>query len=216
MAEERVEGIDVSHYQGEIDWQTVAGADVRFAFIKSTDGTGAADPLFFQNWVRASEAGLRRGAYHFFRAQQDPERQAQRLIAMLEGDYGELPPVLDFEVLGDTSVEKALDGAKRWIDIVEKACGHKPILYTGPAFWTSTLKGSGLFATYPLWIAHYTKAANPTVPSAWKNWTFWQYSEGGVVGGVRGPVDLDYFVGNISELDVFCERIHKKSAAIGS
>ncbi|MGZ4787934.1 MAG: glycoside hydrolase family 25 protein [Terriglobales bacterium] len=216
MAEERVRGIDVSHYQGVIDWTEVAKAGVEFAFTKATDGMSGSDSMFQRNWTRAQAAGLRRGAYHFFRAQQDSERQAQCFVAMLREDRGELPPVLDFETLTGACVEQALRGAQRWMEIVEEECGRKPILYTGPAFWMTNLAGSSVFADYSLWIAHYTKVSKPNVPSAWRDWTFWQYSEQGSIPGVLGPVDLDYFAGNITELDAFCGRIYQKSAAIGS
>lgn len=216
MAEAKIQGIDVSHYQGAIDWKAVAKAGMVFAFIKATDGVGGSDLRFSANWIGARAAGLRRGAYHFFRAQQYSERQAQRFLAMLGDDAGELPPVLDFEILGDVSADQALRGAKRWMDMVEQACGRKPILYTGPAFWQKALGGSSQFAHHELWIAHYTTNRQPNLPAAWDRWTFWQYSEKGNVPGIQGPVDLDYFHGNLTELDDLCGRIQEKSVVIGS
>jgi lysozyme len=216
MTEQRVSGIDVSHFQGTIDWNAVAKADIAFAFIKATDGEHGNDPLFGANWSKAREAGLKRGAYHFFRAQQDPERQAQRFLAMLGTDPGELPPVLDFEVLGEASPEQGLSGAQRWAEIVEKRSGRTPMLYTGPAFWNTTLKASAILSDHALWIAHYTSANQPKLPSPWRDWTFWQYSEKGRIPGIHGPVDLDCFNGTLTELDDLCERIEQKSAAIGS
>ncbi|HVZ15697.1 MAG TPA: GH25 family lysozyme [Terriglobales bacterium] len=216
MAEERTRGIDVSHYQGKIDWQTVAGTGISFAFIKATDGLAKIDPKFEVNWRRAQAVELRRGAYHFFHAQQDSERQAQVFLAMLRKDHGELPPVLDFETLDGASVDHALCGAKQWMEIVENEIGKKPILYTGPAFWTTTMGSVEIFADHPLWIAHYTDSDHPNVPQPWRNWAFWQKSEKGLIAGIKGPVDLDIYVGTVMELDASCERIHKKSAAIGS
>lgn len=215
MAEAMVQGIDVSHFQGTIDWAEVAKAGKAFAFIKATDGCGVGDPMFRANWSRARAAGLRRGAYHFFRAQQDAKRQAKHFIATLGDDRGELPPVLDFESLDDTSAEEALRGAQRWMELVEEASRRKPILYTGPAFWCASLHESSLLAEYPLWIAHYTVAIQPHVPSAWKRWTFWQHSEKGLAPGIGGPVDLDRFNGTLTELDLPCARIQEKSATIG-
>ena len=215
MAEAMVQGIDVSHFQGTIDWNEVAKAGRDFAFIKATDGCVGVDPMFKANWQAARAAGLRRGAYHFFRPQQDSERQAFRVIEMLGNDMGELPVVLDFERLGDTSAEEGLRGAMRWMEVVEQASGRKPILYTGPVFWEAVLSDSTLFADYPLWIAHYTMATKPHIPAAWNRWTFWQHSEKGAVKGIKGAVDLDRFHGTLTELDVPGERIQEKIAAIG-
>lgn len=212
MAEAVVHGIDVSHYQGKIDWREVAASGSAFAFIKATDGLCTNDAMFASNWKAAREAGLRRGAYHFFRPLTNSLQQADRFITAVGSDWGELPPVLDFEVLGDASPDQALGAAKRWMDAVGTACGRKPVLYTGPAFWTSTLHDPQLFAEHPLWIAHYTDAPRPRIPSAWKAWTFWQHSEKGRVPGVNSPVDLNRFNGTVTELDGLDARISMKSA----
>jgi lysozyme len=206
-------GIDISHFQGRIDWSAVMQGGIAFAFIKATDGIGAVDPLFRANWNQARDAGVRRGAYHFFRAQQDSERQARNYLSMVKGDEGELPAVLDFELLGGASAEEALGGAKRWMEIVENEGDRKPVLYTGPAFWNTSLRSSALLAEYPLWIAHYTAALEPQVPRAWRRWAFWQHSEKGSVAGVSGPVDLDRFNGTVMELDALSVRIQEKEVA---
>jgi lysozyme len=216
MAEAAVHGIDVSHYQGSIDWGAVAKSGIDFAFIKATDGAGAGDPMFASNWKGARDAGIRRGAYHFFRPLIGALQQAQRFISKLGGDWGELAPVLDFEILDGASANAALDAARRWMETVEEACGRKPILYTGPALWTSSLHDSQLFAEHPLWIAQYTSAPQPRVPKAWKEWTFWQHSEKRAVPGISGPVDLNRFHGTLMELDALCARISIKSATAGS
>lgn len=209
-------GIDVSHYQGRIDWQKVAQSDVKFAFIKATDGVAGVDARFAANWRAAKMAGVRRGAYHFFRAEQDAEQQAKLFIAQVSDDGGEFPPVLDFEVLGTALPEQALQNAARWMRFIEQESGRKPMLYTGPSFWRAQAKDSDAFSSYPLWIAHYTAAAQPVLPTAWKQWTFWQHSEHGSVPGVIGPVDLNRFCGNETELEALGERISIKSAAAGS
>lgn len=214
MAETTVQGIDVSHFQGAIQWEEVAKAGIKFAFIKATDGIKATDPMFSTNWQRAKRVGLRRGAYHFFRAQQDSERQAQNFLAMLKDDAGELPPVLDFELLCDASPEQGMCAAKRWMEIVEQEIGVKPILYTGPGFWISQLGNTPVMTQHLLWIAHYTAAMAPQLPAAWSRWTFWQHSEKGTVSGIKGPVDLDRFNGTLMELNVLTERIQEKSALV--
>jgi len=186
MAESGVWGIDVSHYQGAINWEVVARSGVAFAYIKASDGVSGGDSAFRENWAGAKATGLQRGAYHFFRAQADADAQVERLLSFLGSDHGELPPVLDFEVLAGVTVNEGLQRAKRWLESVEEAIGQTPIVYTGTAFWHECLKNSEALAGYPLWIAHYTSAQEPEIPSAWKRWTFWQHSEKGNVAGVTG------------------------------
>jgi lysozyme len=208
-------GIDVSHFQGLIDWRKAAELDVKFAFIKATDGIAGIDAMFDTNWLASKAAGVRRGAYHFFRAEQDAERQAQSFISKLNEDWGELPGVLDFEVLGSASADQALNGVMCWMELVEAASGRMPLLYTGPSFWKTQVKDSNAFSTHALWIAHYTSALRPALPSAWKQWTFWQYSEQGNVPGIKGPVDLDRFSGNVMELEALGARINTMKATAG-
>jgi len=212
MAEASLQGIDVSHYQGKIDWQKVVAAEQAFAFIKATDGIGTGDSMFAANWKGARSAGIRRGSYHFFRPLTSPLQQSKSFLAKLGDDLGELPPVLDFELLGGASAGQALSGAKEWMDVVEAATGRKPILYTGPSFWSSTLHDAPVFTGHHLWIAQYTSAAAPRIPSPWSKWTFWQHSEMGVVPGIAGFVDLNRFNGTLTELEHLCERISLQSA----
>ncbi len=198
-------GIDVSHFQRDIDWRQVRRVGVAFAFIKATEGAALADPLFAKNWQEARAASVLRGAYHFFRPQLDPEAQARFFLGRLKNDAGELPPVLDVEVLGNpVSPDEVIDRARRWMEIVAAELGRKAILYTGSAFWRNTLHNSTAFADHPLWVAHYTSGPNPLVPSAWSKWTFWQFSQQGKVAGIAGNVDLDVFNGSAYDLDNFC------------
>jgi lysozyme len=208
IVELRAKGIDVSHYQGQIDWQAVAGAGIEFVFIKATDGCRFEDPMFETNWQGAGEAAIRRGAYHFFRPQQDATQQAKNFLSAITGQTGELPPVLDFELLAGMSVDEAQHRAETWMQVVERETRAKPILYTGPSFWRDSLNNSELFAQHPLWIAHYTGAERPILPIAWAEWTFWQHSEKGFVPGIKGPVDLNWFCGTATELDCICARIN--------
>src|ERR1700757_3658589 len=127
MTETHARGIDVSHYQGKIDWKKVTQAGVNFAFIKVTDGTNSTDSYFAANWMNARQAGIRRGAYHFFRAQEDAALQAKQFVAALGNDVGELPPVLDFEVLGGISSKQALQSALGWMIAVERATSLEPM-----------------------------------------------------------------------------------------
>jgi lysozyme len=200
----RMSGIDVSHFQQEIDWQQVRRAGVAFTFIKATEGVNVSDSHFSQNWRNAKLARVLRGAYHFFRPQLDAEAQARFFLDEIAGDPGDLPPVLDVAVLTSVDPERVIFGAHNWVEIVRTRLGRSPILYTGSAFWRNTLKNSSQFSEYPLWIAHYTAGPNPLLPSAWRQWTFWQFSQQGKVAGITGNVDLDVFNGTATELEAFC------------
>jgi lysozyme len=200
----RMSGIDVSHFQQEIDWQQVRRAGIAFAFIKATEGIGIFDPCFNQNWRKAKSAPVLRGAYHFFHPQLDAEAQARFFLDKIADDPGDLPPVLDVEVLTNIAPEHVIVGAHKWLETAKSRLGRNPILYTGSAFWRNTLKNSLDFSDYPLWIAHHTAGPNPLVPSAWPRWTFWQFSQQGKVAGITGNVDLDVFNGTAAELDAFC------------
>lgn len=200
----RVSGIDVSHFQDQIDWQQVRSVGVIFAFIKATEGTSHSDPQFAGNWHRAKAARVLRGAYHYFHPQVDPQRQARFFLDKLNGDPGELPPVLDLEVLTGASPGQVIAGAGRWMELVAAELDRSPVLYTGSAFWRRTLNNSTALSDYPLWIAHYTSASNPVVPAAWPAWTFWQFSQQGRVAGISGDVDLDVFNGTVDDLQALC------------
>ncbi|HEV7504804.1 MAG TPA: glycoside hydrolase family 25 protein [Thermoanaerobaculia bacterium] len=189
------QGIDVSHYQGTIDWRQVADTGKRFAFIKATEGTSETDPQFQANWRGANVAGLLRGAYHFYQPGEDPQQQAKNFLSVVQPGPGDLPPVLDVELSGKPS--EIISGIWVWLTAVEQATGKTPILYTNPSFWADL--GAVGFGRFPLWIADYDVAV-PTVPEGWISWSFWQFSESGSVSGVEGPVDLDIFQGTLMNL----------------
>jgi len=190
-------GIDVSHHQGRIDWAAVGQSGVSFAFIKATEGLTFTDPMFATNWHAAKQAGITRGAYHFFRPQFDPTQQAQHLLSVLGRDPGELPPVLDVEVLDHTTPQELISQSQLCMQALTSELNGLPILYTGTSFWRDTLKDSPAFSAHPLWIAHYTSALSPMVPTAWSTWTFWQHSQAGQVPGIRGQVDLNRCNGRV-------------------
>lgn len=188
-------GIDVSYYQGNIDWSAVAQAGVVFSFIKATEGTLTIDPQFHANWNGAHAAGLLRGAYHFYHPGADPHQQAEHFLNVAQIGPGDLPPVLDIETPGEAS--EIIAGIQVWLAAVEHRTGKTPILYTDPGFW-ATLKTPG-FGRFPLWIAEYG-VVEPTVPTGWSAWTFWQFSEAMSIQGIKGFVDFDVFQGTLSDL----------------
>ncbi len=189
-----LEGIDVSHFQGTVDWAEVAKSGIDFAFAKASEGQHTRDKMFAHNWQAMKEAGLIRGAYEFFVVGEDPESEAQNFIGGVKLESGDLPPVIDVETMGHSTLDNDafIASLKRYLSIVESAYGVKPIIYTGPAFWAE--HGDDSFGAYPLWIARY--AQEPSVPQGWSSWTFWQYSQSGQVPGVSGDVDLDRFQGD--------------------
>jgi lysozyme len=210
-------GIDVSFYQGTIDWTTVANNNISFAILKATEGLDIVDPNFANNWAASRAVGMTRSAYHFFRAARDAKAQAEfflKTVGKLE-DF-DLPLVLDLERVDGIDPKVALDKAQIWLDIVEKATGRKPIVYTYPVFWEEQLADTNRFVNYPLWIAHY-QTFKPLVPGKWKNWTFHQYSETGQVKGIAGAVDLNQFAGTLDDLEKLLKgKICLRQSCVGN
>jgi lysozyme len=194
----RIQGLDVSHDQGQIDWSQVAAARRQFVFIKATQGITEADPDFKTNWQNAQEAGLLRGAYHYFQPGDDPLAQAKNFLSVATLQPGDLPPVLDIEVQGDLTASQLLQDVRAWLEAVREKTGVVPILYTDPGFW-NTLGAQG-FSEYPLWVAAPNGDSEPSLPTGWTSWLFWQYSQAGTVPGITPQVDLDVFQGSFEEL----------------
>ncbi|HWM90365.1 MAG TPA: glycoside hydrolase family 25 protein [Thermoanaerobaculia bacterium] len=198
-----IQGIDVSHFQGTVDWQQVAQAGITFVFAKATEGITYVDPQFHANWAGINTAGLVRGAYHFFLANDDAASQAHLFLATVQFSPGDLPPVLDVEVTGGASDAQIWSGVATWLQLVEQATGRQPILYTAPGFWNSHEPDLSL-TRYPLWLADY--ASQPVLPKGWTSWLFWQHSQSGSVSGVTGSVDLDVFSGTLQQLQELAGR----------
>lgn len=193
----QVRGIDVSHYQGTVDWQQVAGAGVAFAFVKATQGITTVDPMFTQNWNGVRAAGLLRGAYHFYQPGDDPVQQAEHFLTVVSLSQGDLPPVLDIETSGSSTPAEIVQGIETWLETVQQGTGRTPVVYTDNSFWKTL--GTSAFGAYPLWIAEYG-VQTPVLPPGWSRWAFWQYSESGTLAGVSGQVDLDLFQGSLQDL----------------
>ncbi|MBQ8501464.1 MAG: glycoside hydrolase family 25 protein [Bacteroides sp.] len=196
-----VHGIDISHYQGKIDWLRVTHDKnqqfpLHFVFMKATEGGDYKDSTFTRNFGQAREAGIIRGAYHYFLPQTDANKQADFFINTVKLEPGDLPPVLDVEVTGKKSAEELKRVVRLWLDRVEAHYEVKPILYTSYKFKMRYLNDS-IFNTYPYWIAHYY------VDSVrYKGrWHFWQHTDVGTVPGIENKVDLNVFNGTLEELD---------------
>ncbi|HEV3471189.1 MAG TPA: GH25 family lysozyme, partial [Pyrinomonadaceae bacterium] len=115
----RLLGIDVSHYQGGVNWEAVKAAGCAFAFAKATEGAGVTDPFFHANWAGMKAAGLLRGAYHFFRPAQDAAQQAAHFLSTVQLQPGDLPPVLDVETADGVAGADLVGGVQTWLDAVE-------------------------------------------------------------------------------------------------
>jgi len=191
-----IHGIDVSKYQSVIDWQDVKAMRVKnikigFSFIKATEGTDDTDRRFKRNWRAAKEAGIPRGAYHFFNPYKDGKAQAQNFIDEVKLQKGDMPPVLDIEQTGSVGKELLQQRVAEWLNIVERRYKVKPIIYTGADFYQKYLAGK--FDEYPLWVAHYLVKNKPRVK---RNWNFWQHNEAGHVNGIDAYVDFNVFNGD--------------------
>ncbi len=199
-----IRGIDVSHHQGNIDWEKLSRANigkeaVNFVFVKATEGKNFLDENFNDNFYEAREIGLIRGAYHYFKPGVPAKEQAEYYLKQVHLEAGDLPPVLDIEETGQLSKEQLQKAAKTWLDIVEKHYGVPPILYTGYKFRESYLNSKD-FERYPYWIAHYYVSK-----LAYKGkWKFWQHTDCGKVGGIKGNVDFNIYNGSMYDLRRLC------------
>lgn len=195
-----LDGIDVSKWQGEIDWGRVADDGIAFAIARVSDGTTYWDGEFDDNWASIADQGLVRGAYQFFRPGQSATAQADLMIdALGELGPGDLPPVLDAETTDGVSGSAVVSAMRTWLDRVEDATGRVPMIYASSGFWT-TLPDTSEFSRYPLWVANW-EVSCPEVPSPWGDWALWQTADDGWVDGISGPVDLDVFDGTMADLE---------------
>ena len=195
-----VEGIDVSSWQGHIDWNAVAHAGIRFAIVRIGDGTYH-DADFAANWSGARNAGLIRGAYLFFEPRTDAITQANIAISAV-GHLGpnDLPVTLDVEAPSPgVSPAQYAAAIQTWVDHVTAGTGRAPMIYTGRYYWDPYVASSA-FNHLPLWHAQYTSASCPNIDDRWHNWTMWQYTSSGSVAGIGGNVDRDRFNGTYAQL----------------
>jgi len=194
-------GIDVSVYQGSIDWKRVRSAGIGFAFARVSDGAGTPDAEFAMNWPAMKAAGVVRGAYQFFRPAEDPVAQATLFVSMLDAAGGlgldDLPVAMDLEVTDGVSDSELQSHAQQWLDAMQMATGKAPLLYM--ALDMSPHLGNRL-DRYPLWVANWGVAC-PGLPAGWSSWIFWQTSDSGMVAGIGDSVDLDEFNGSLGTLE---------------
>ena len=196
---ETLPGIDVSKWQGAIDWQAVADSGIVYTIIRVSHGVNTLDEYFDANWEQSRAVGIHAGVYQFFEPGQDVIAQADILLDRMGPlGPGDLPPVLDVESTTGLPPDQVAAAIGQWIDHVEGELGVQPIIYTGRYFWQDNV-GSAAWSEYPLWIAHYTTGC-PNLPSQWADWTFHQYTSTGSVPGIAGDVDRDDFNGTLADL----------------
>ncbi|MGD9483068.1 lysozyme [Streptomyces sp. TRM70308] len=205
-----VQGIDVSHWQGAINWSAVKSAGIDFAYIKATEGTSFTDPRFDTNYPAAHRAGLVRGAYHFARPNYSGGAAQAHFFASNGGawsrDNQTLPGVLDIEhnPSGAMCYGLSTTQMRTWVHDFYTAykarTGRDMVIYTTASWWnTCTGNWTGMRDKAPLWVAHWHVAA-PRIPSGFPTWTFWQYTASGRVAGIAGDVDRNKFNGSMSRL----------------
>ena len=192
-------GFDVSEYQGEINWEQTyhieEAFELSYVFIRASAGKDRIDSRFEENWKGAKARQLIRGAYHYYRPNENSKEQATNFINNVTLQKGDLPPILDIEKLPKTqSVARLKIGLRNWLTAVEKHYGVKPIIYSGESYYKDFLKEE--FSEYPLWIANY---------NFWRNdlesdWQFWQFTEKAKIEGIDGMVDLNIFNGDKNDL----------------
>lgn len=182
-----VTGIDVSHYSGTVDWSEVEAAGYRFAYVKASEGVDDPDPTFPQHWQELAGTDLRRGAYHLYVTEDDPEAQAQLFLSTVSLASGDLVPVVDIESLGKGTEPGLPDRLRQFLEILEGATGARPMIYTGPDFWDADVAAD--FGAYRLWIAE-VDTDEPRLPQGWTEWTLWQWEINTTVPGVEKDVDV--------------------------
>lgn len=190
-SDQLLKGIDVSRWQGKVDWSAAAASGLcEFAYVKATEGLYGVDKRFAENWAGTLSAGVPRGAYHFLTAFASADVQAHRFLQAYPGD-GELPPALDLE-WGSRGEAPSAASALEWLRVVYDALGVRPVVYLSPAFAAQHMAGSDgaeIARLHELWVAHYG-VEEPIVPAGWSGWRIWQRGQA-LVPGIAGKVDVD-------------------------
>lgn len=199
-----IRGIDVSHHQGKIDWNKVKNNGLHFVFMKATEGADHKDTRFQVNWSQAQQAGLIRGAYHYFTFSKSGADQAHNFIETVPDEPNTLPPVIDLEFMGNDKFQldqrALLRELNNFIRVIENHYQRKPLLYVTYEFYDFYLKDQTL--PYSIWIRDIFWT--PCLPDE-KPWHFWQYSHRGGIKGIKGFVDLNVFNGTADEFGKFLQ-----------
>lgn len=180
-------GVDVSGHSGTVDWHEVRSDGHHFGIVKATEGEDLKDPAFDGHWPALREAGLVRGAYHFFVTEDDPETMAEFFIGNVTLEPGDLAPVVDVELIGHGTKPGLAGRLRTFLGLLEDHYGVKPILYTSAKFWNEHIDED--FGDHPLWVAEYG-VSEPAIPKGWDTWHLWQWKGDAKVRGVEKEADL--------------------------
>ncbi|MDB5570320.1 MAG: Lysozyme [Hyphomicrobiales bacterium] len=198
-----VHGIDVSRYQGDIDWQTVKASGIKFAWIKATEGADHLDEKFAQNWNGAKAAGVPRGAYHFVYWCRPHHEEINWFKRNVPVEADALPPVLDVEATPTSRTckrtlhrEEVVAQMREMLLDMERHYGKKPVIYVTVDFYESIMHPNE-FSDYPVWVRS-TKYA-PHVKYPGRKWHLWQYQSDARIPGIRGKVDRNAFHGTTGQ-----------------
>ena len=196
---ERVPGMDVSRWQGQVAWQKARAADFHYVFIRATIGDDYVDPRFYANWDGAREAGFMVSAYHVVTPNRPAEAQVAALLDVLDDRRSDLPLVVDVERRDGTSPPQITSCVRDCLRLVHEWEGRRPIVYTARWYWNQYVLPAPDWREYDLWVASYTRV--PVLPRDWETWRFWQYSEQGRIAGVASTfADLNWFAGSYEGL----------------
>ncbi|MBQ8099075.1 MAG: glycosyl hydrolase family 25 [Bacteroidaceae bacterium] len=194
------EGIDVSHYQYQIDWQRVAQeGQVGYAYIKATEGAELQDEYYRYNIEQARHAGIRVGSYHFFRAHVPLDQQLSNMTSVVKAEEQDMLPLIDVESLNRVKPAEMVRRLKVFLQRVTAHYGKKPAIYTFVNFYNKYLAGAGL-EDYPLMIAFY-RDAQPELRDG-RKYVIWQYTASGDVPGVDGEVDRSILMDEFQFSDI--------------
>jgi lysozyme len=204
-----IHGIDVSKFQGSIDWPEVRASGVKFAWIKATEGANYVDPMFWANWQGAKAAGLPRGAYHFAYWCRPWQEEMAWFEATVPNDPQALPPVLDAEATPDSRTcrrvlepKSTVAEMQAMLEELQRHYGKRPVVYTTVDFYQAILRPAAL-AQYPIWVR--STKYHPAVKYGRRQWRFWQYQSDGRVPGVPSRVDRNAFYGDAKQWRSFLE-----------
>ena len=186
-----IHGIDISHYQGNIFWETVGDTKMAYVYIKATEGGDRIDDKYENNIVMAHKNGLKVGSYHFYRPKTPQESQLQNFTLQCRRSEQDLVPMIDVETTGGLATEEFCDSLFKFVEMVEKFYKQKPLIYTGANFYNKHLLGK--IDNYKIMIAQYTDY-EPTLKDE-RDITMWQYTGKGHINGVKGYVDKSRFMG---------------------
>lgn len=196
-----LKGIDVSRWQKDVDWTMVKESDISFAFVKATQSDFSQDAYFYRNWEETKRVGIKRGAYHFFIPAAPIQGQIDIFKATVRLEPGDMPPVLDVEVIAPgMSGEELRQNIRTWLEGITQHYGVKPIIYTNQSYYRRWLKGH--FPEYVFWLARYN-TIEPDIHHTDK-WMFWQYSDRGTIPGINAAVDMNFFAGDWDSLHLLC------------